>query len=86
MTTRSNAIKTVDIRVDVHQSSQDPNKAVAKVQTNAQAKDTAVKEYIKSGNKGDGHKGTHKNIIEIPFDRTSFDVDDFTSKLENARK
>lgn len=86
ITTRSNAVKTVDLRVDVHQSSQDPNKAVAKVQANAQAKDNAVKDYIKSGNKGGGHKGTHKNIVEIPFDRTSFDVDDFTSKLENAPK
>lgn len=86
MTTRSNAVKTIDLCVDVHQSSKDPNKAVAKIQANAQAKDNAVKDYIKSGNKGGGHKGTHKNIAEIPFDRTSFDVDDFTSKIENARK
>ncbi|KAI9930757.1 hypothetical protein ASPWEDRAFT_39643 [Aspergillus wentii DTO 134E9] len=86
LTTRSNAVKTVDLRVDVHQSSKDPNRAVAKIQANAQAKDSAVKDYIKSGNKGGGHKGTHKNIAEIPFDRTSFDVDDFTSKIENARK
>lgn len=86
LTTRSNAVKTLDLRIDVHQDSKDPNKAVARVQANAQAKDNAVKDYIKSGNKGSGHKGTHKNITEIPFDRTSFDVDDFVSQIESARK
>lgn len=74
------------LRVDIHQESKDINKAVAKIQPNAQADDNAVKDYIKSGNKGGDHKGTHKNITEIPFDRTSFDVDDFTKKIENARK
>lgn len=86
LTTRSNAVKTLDLRIDVHQDSKDPNKAVAKVQANAEAKDNAVKDYIKSGNKGSSHKGTHKNITEIPFDRTSFDVDDFVSQIESARK
>lgn len=86
LTTRSNAVKTLDLRIDVHQDSKDPNKAVAKVQANAQAKDNAVKDYIKSGNKGSGHKGTHKNITEIPFDRTSFDLDDFVSQIESSRK
>jgi hypothetical protein len=86
-TTKSNAIKTEDLRIDVHQSSKDPNKATARIQANAQAKDPAVKEYIKSGNKGSGgHKGTHKNIAEIPFDRKSFDADDFEQKIRNARK
>lgn len=85
LTTRRNAVKTVDLRIDVHQESKTPTKAVAKVQANAQAKDNAVKDYIKSGNKCGGHKGTHKNITEILFDRTS-DVDDFISKIENARK
>lgn len=86
LTTRSNAVKTLDLRIDVHQDSKDPNKAVAKVQANAQAKDNAVKDYIKSGNKGSGHKGTHKNITEIPFDRTSFDLDDFVSQIESTQK
>ncbi|KAJ5399327.1 hypothetical protein N7465_009816 [Penicillium sp. CMV-2018d] len=86
LTTRSNAVKTVDLRIDVHQDSKNPNKAVAKIQANAQAKDNAVKDYIKSGNKGSGHKGTHKNVTEIPFDRTSFDLDDFVSQIENSRK
>lgn len=85
LTTRSNAVKTVDLRIDVHQDSKDPNRAVARIQPNAQAKDNAVKDFIRSGNKGSGHKGTHKNIAEIPFDRTSFDLDDFTSKINNAR-
>ncbi|KAK2812445.1 hypothetical protein FQN50_001446 [Emmonsiellopsis sp. PD_5] len=83
--TQSNVIKTKNLRVDVHQNSKNPNLAVAKIQANAQADDNAVKTFIRSGNKGVGHKGTHKNIIEIPFDRTSFDLEDFTSKIENAR-
>ncbi|GAD96396.1 predicted protein [Paecilomyces variotii No. 5] len=86
LTTKSNAVKTQDLRIDIHQDSKNINRAVAKIQANAQAEDNAVKDYIKSGNKGDGHKGTHKTIAEIPFDRTEFDVDDFTSKIQNARK
>ncbi|OJD19319.1 hypothetical protein AJ78_00678 [Emergomyces pasteurianus Ep9510] len=83
---KSNVIKTKNLRVDVHQNSKNPNLAVAKIQANAQAEDKAVKNFINSGNKGDGgHKGTHKNIIEIPFDRTSFDVEDFVGKIEKAR-
>ncbi|KKZ65441.1 hypothetical protein EMCG_08731 [[Emmonsia] crescens] len=84
--TKSNVIKTKNLRVDVHQNSKNPNLAVAKIQANAQADDNSVKNFINSGNKGDGgHKGTHKNIIEIPFDRTSFDVNDFVGKIEKAR-
>jgi hypothetical protein len=79
-------VKTVDLRIDVHQNSKDPNKAVAKIQANSQAKDPAVKDFIKSGNKGGGHKGTHKNIAEIPFDRSTFDMDDFEQKIRNSRR
>ncbi|OJD21450.1 hypothetical protein ACJ73_07206 [Blastomyces percursus] len=82
--TKSNVIKTKNLRVDVHHNSKNPNLAVAKIQANAQADDSAVKTFINSGNRGDGHKGTHKNIIEIPFDRTSFDVEDFAGKIEKA--
>lgn len=85
LTTKSNAVKTVDLRIDVHQDSKDPNKAVAKIQANSQAKDQAVKDFIKSGNKGDGHKGTHKNIAEIPFDRSSFNIDNFEKKIKDSR-
>ncbi|KAH7347079.1 hypothetical protein BKA66DRAFT_576433 [Pyrenochaeta sp. MPI-SDFR-AT-0127] len=85
ITTKSNTVKTADLRIDVHQDSKDPNKAVAKIQANSQAKDQAVKDFIKSGNKGGGHKGTHKNIAEIPFDRSSFDIDDFEKKIKDSR-
>jgi hypothetical protein len=85
LTTKSNAVKMVDLRIDIHQNSRDPNKALAKIQANTQAKDQAVKDFIKSGNKGSGHKGTHKNIAEIPFERSSFDIDDFEKKIRNSR-
>jgi catalase (peroxidase I) len=73
LTTRSNTVKTADLRIDVHQSSTDPNKAVAKIQANSQAKDQAVKDFIKSGNK------------VIPFDRSNFDMDDFEHKIRKSR-
>jgi hypothetical protein len=84
-TSKSNIIKTTNLRVDVHQDSKDVNKALARVQANAGATDSTVKDYIKSGNKGSGgHKGTHKVIAEIPFDRTAFDAEDFASKIEET--
>ena len=86
LTTRSNAVKTVNLRIDVHQNSKEPNKTVTKIQANTQAKDNTAKDYIKSRNKGGGHKRTHKNITKIPFNRTSFDVDDFMSKIKNTHK
>ena len=85
LTTKSNAVKTTDLRIDIHQSSTDPNKAVAKIQANSKAVDQAVKDFIKSGNKGDGHKGTHKNVSNIPFDRSSFDINDFQEKIKKSR-
>lgn len=88
LTAKNNAVKTRDLRIDVHQSHQslkDPNQAVAMIQANAQAKDQAVKDFIKSGNTGGGQKGTHKNIAEIPFDRSSFDINDFVKKILNSR-
>lgn len=85
LTTKSNTVKTTDLRIDVHQSSTDPNQAVAKIQANSQAKDQAVKDFIKSGNKGSGHKGTHKNVAIIPFDRSNFDMDDFEEKIRKSR-
>ncbi|KZF21170.1 hypothetical protein L228DRAFT_240047 [Xylona heveae TC161] len=84
--TKNNVVHTKDLRIDVHGDPKHPTKAVARIQENAQAKDHAVKDFIRTGNKGDGHKGTHKIIAEIPFDRENFDVDDFISKIENARK
>jgi hypothetical protein len=64
LTTRSNTVKTVDLRIDVHQDSKEPNKTVAKVQANTQAKDNAVKDYIKSGNKGSGKPDCQGPISE----------------------
>jgi hypothetical protein len=85
LTTKSNAVKTADLRIDIHQSSTDPNMAVAKNQANTQAKDQAVKDFITSGNKGGGHKGTDKNVAVIPFDRSTFDMDDFEKKILDSR-
>ena len=85
LTSRSNVVKTADLRIDVHQDSKDPNKAVAKIQANSQAKDQAVRDFIRSGNKGGGHKGTHKNVCEIPFDRSSFSIDDFEKNITDSR-
>ena len=71
--------------IDVHQDSKDSNKAVAKIQANSQAQDQAVKDFIKSGNKGSGHKGTHKTIAEIPLDRSKFHLGDFQDKNLGSR-
>jgi hypothetical protein len=86
VTSKSNVVKTINLRIDVHQSSTDPNKAVAKVQANAEATDKTVQNYINSGSKGGSgsHRGTHKNIVEIQFDREAFDVEDFARQIEDA--
>ena len=86
VTSKSNVVKTTNLRIDIHQSSTDPDKAVARIQANAEATDKTVQNYIKSGNKGGpgSHKGTHKNITEIQFKRADFDVEEFAKKIEDA--
>jgi hypothetical protein len=85
VTSKSNVVKTINLRIDIHQSSTDPNIAVARIQANNGATDKTVQNYIKSGNKGSGgHKGTHKNITEIQINRLAFNVDDFCQKIEDA--
>ncbi len=87
VTTKSNVIKTDDLRIDLTKNITYPDWVTAKVQANTQAKDHGVKDFIKSGNKGSGsHSGTHKNIIEISFDRKNFDADDFKRQIEQAYK
>lgn len=87
VTTKSNVIKTDDLRIDLTKNITYPDWVTAKVQANTQAKDHGVKDFIKTGNKGSGsHSGTHKNIIEIPYDRKNFNADDFKHQIEQAYK
>lgn len=87
VTTKDNVVKTDDLRIDVHKNISYPDWATAKVQANTKAKDSGVKDFIKRGNKGSGsHSGTHKNIVEIQFDRTNFDAEAFKTQVEQAYK
>ena len=54
------AIKTRDLRLDVHKNTQDPNMATGIIQANSEAKDKTVKAFIKG--KTGSHKGTHQVI------------------------
>ncbi|KAM5469307.1 hypothetical protein MauCBS54593_004664, partial [Microsporum audouinii] len=85
VTTKNNVVKTVNLRIDLHKHMTQPDWATAKVQANTQATDQGVKEFIKKGNKG-SHSGTHKTIIEIPFNRRNFDENNFKSTIEQAYK
>lgn len=56
ITTKS-AVKTKNLRIDVHQVPSEPDKAVAKIWGNAGADDPAVRDFIRSkGKDSDGHK------------------------------
>jgi len=59
-TTSVTAIKTADLRLDVHKSTLDPKMATGIIQANSEAKDKSVKKFIKG--KTGGHKGTHQVI------------------------
>jgi hypothetical protein len=39
---------------------------------------------LRKGNKGSGHKTTHKNIAEISFSQTNFDETEFQKKIAEA--
>jgi hypothetical protein len=61
-TTSKTAVKTQDLRFDVHRNTQNPNMATGIIQANSEAQNKAVKSFIK-GHTG-GHKGTHQVIGE----------------------
>jgi hypothetical protein len=58
--TSKTAVKTQDLRFDVHRNTQDPTMATGIIQANSEATDRTVKEFIK-GRTG-GHAGTHQVI------------------------
>jgi hypothetical protein len=83
-TSKSNVIKTQDLRCDVHRNLSHPGLAVARIQVNKDAKDPGAKEFLRKGNKGSGHKTTHKNLAEIPFSQTNFDETEFQKQIADA--
>ena len=56
------AVKTQDLHFDVHKNTQDANMATGIIQANSEAKNKAVKGFIKCST--GGHKGTHQVIGE----------------------
>ncbi|KAF4635104.1 hypothetical protein G7Y89_g2990 [Cudoniella acicularis] len=78
------AVKTEDLRFDVHKNTQNPNMATGIIQANSEAKNKAVKGFIK-GSSG-GHKGTHQIIGEkIRFVLGSnFNVEAVASAIEKG--
>ena len=82
-TTCVTAIKTTDLRLDVHKNTDDPRMATGIIQANSGAKDKGVKSFIKG--KTGGHKGTHQVIGQkIRFDLgTSFNLDQVLAAVEN---
>jgi hypothetical protein len=70
-TSRSNIIKTDDLRCDIHKDLSYPGYAIAKIQVNKGAKDAGAKDFLKKRNKG-SHKKTHKKLAEIRFPQSDF--------------
>ena len=61
-TTATTAVKTQDLRLDVHKSTKNLNMATGIIQANSEAKDKTVKDFI--GGSTGSHKGTHQIIGE----------------------
>lgn len=83
-TTSKTAVKTKDLRLDVHRNTQDPTMVTGIIQANSQAEDNTVKSFIKG--KTGGHKGTHQVIGEkIRFGLgEKFNVDELASAVEKT--
>jgi hypothetical protein len=77
------AVKTRDLRLDVHKNTQDPNMATGIIQANSEAKDKTVKAFIK-GMTG-SHRGTHQVIGQkIRFGLGyNFNVNEVAAAVEN---
>lgn len=82
--TAKTAVKTQDLRFDVHRNTQDPTMATGIIQANSQATDRTVKEFIK-GRTG-GHAGTHQVIGQkIRFGLgEQFKVEDVAGAVEKT--
>jgi len=83
--TSKTAIKTQDLRLDVHRNTQDPTMATGIVQANSEATDKTVKDFIKK--KTGGHRGTHQVIGEkIQFALgEKFDVESVAAAVEKKK-
>ncbi|TVY85523.1 hypothetical protein LSUE1_G000381 [Lachnellula suecica] len=83
-TTSLTAIKTEDLRFDVHRNTQNPSMATGIIQANSEAKNKAVKGFIKGSSSG--HKGTHQIIGDkIRFVLgTNLDVEAVASAIEKG--
>jgi hypothetical protein len=84
-TSKSNVLKTTELRVDVHRDFSRPGYAIAKIQVNKGAKDPGAKDFLRKGNKG-SHKTTHKNLAEIRFSQVEFNEEDFKRQIADAWK
>lgn len=82
--TSKTAVRTQDLRFDVHRNTQDASMATGIVQANSQATDTTVKAFIKG--KTGGHRGTHQVIGQkIRFGLgDKFDVEKLAESVEKT--
>lgn len=80
-TTAVTAVKTVDLRLDVHPSSTKEGEATGIIQINTEATNHQVKNLMKG--KTGGHKGTHQVIEKIKFPLgPSLDVEALAQAIE----
>jgi len=82
----SNVVKTQDVRIDVHRDYENAGMAVAYLQVNKDAKDPGAKEFLRNGNKGSGHKTTHKVLAAIRFSQVDFNEMALQAQLREAYK
>lgn len=77
------AVRTADLRFDVHKSTENQFMATGIIQANSEAKDKSVRKFLKG--KTGGHRGTHQIIGEkIRFNLGySFDVEAVAAAVEN---
>jgi len=82
-TTSVTAVKTQDLRLDVHKNTQNSKMATGIIQANSEARSSAIKDFVK-GSTG-GHKGTHQVIGEkIRFGLgVYFDAEGVAQAIEN---
>jgi hypothetical protein len=82
--TSKTAVKTKDLRFDVHRNTQDATMATGIIQANSQATDTTVKAFIKG--KTGGHSGTHQVIGQkLRFGLgDKFDVEKLADSVEKT--
>jgi hypothetical protein len=74
--TSKTVLKTEDVRIDLHKNLSNPQEVTARIQANTGAKTSSVQKWIREA-KQKGHSGTHKNISEVKYDQTKFNMDDF---------